>query len=325
MSLIPLITVFGATGAQGGGLARALLQTAHRPFRVRAVTRRPGSAAAQALAAMGAELCAADLDDAASVEGALHGAHGAFCVTAFWEHLSPEREVRQADHMAEGARRAGVRHVVWSTLEDTRRWLPADGRTMPVLRSAEGGHYNVPHYDGKGEADARFIDRGLPLTRLLTSFYWDNLIHFGMQPQRGRDGRLGFVLPMGDARLPGIAAADIGACAAALFRRGETAIGHRIGIAGQHLSGAQMAAALARALGEPVQHLDMDPADYARLGFPGADDLANMFRFKRDFNAAYCATRDVAATRALHPGLMDFERFLARHADELPIAPAALA
>jgi uncharacterized protein YbjT (DUF2867 family) len=317
MSLKPLIAVFGATGAQGGGLAHALLRDAERPFRVRAVTRRPGSDAARALAEQGAEIFAADLDDPASVERAMRGAHGAFCVTSFREHLSPERELQQALHLAEAAQRSGVRHVVWSTLEDTRRFVEPDGRTMPVL----GGHYNVPHFDAKGQADLLFIERGLPLTRLLSSFYWDNLIHFGMQPVRGADGGLDFVLPMGRAALPGIAAADIGACAAAIFRQGASTLGRRIGIAGEHLDGAQMARSLGRALGEPVRHVAMDPADYARLGFPGADDLANMFRFKQLFETEFRAARDVEATRALHPALMRFDDFLARHAHELPVAP----
>jgi uncharacterized protein YbjT (DUF2867 family) len=315
----PLITVFGATGAQGGGLARALLQASDRPFRVRAVTRKPGGAAAAALSALGADVVAADLDDPASVQRAMHGAHGAFCVTNFWEHFSPEKELAQAETMAEAARRERVRHVIWSTLEDTRRFLPADGRHMPVLMQ----RYNVPHFDAKGQADQSFIDRGLPLTLLATSFYWDNLIHFGMEPQRDASGRLGFVLPMGPAPLPGIAAADIGPCAAALFRQGEAAIGRKVGIAGEHLNGAQMAAALARALGEPVQHVAMAPADYARLGFPGADDLANMFQFKRDFNAAYCAARPVSATRALHPGLQSFGDWLRVHAARIPVEARA--
>jgi uncharacterized protein YbjT (DUF2867 family) len=317
----PLITIFGATGAQGGGLARALLGTPERAFRVRAVTRRPGSPAAQALSELGAEICAADLDDAASLERAMRGAHGAFCVTNYWEHLSPERELEQADRLAVAAQRNDVRHVVWSTLEDTRRFVEADGTTMPVLMQ----HYNVPHFDAKGEADRLFIGRGLPLTRLLTSFYWDNLIHFGMQPQRGADGRLRFVLPMGDAALPGIAAADIGPCAAAIFPRGHAVIGERVGIAGEHLTGAQMAAALSRALGEPVEHVAMEPADYAGLGFLGAADLANMFRFKAAFNAAFCAARPVEATRALHPALMRFDDFLARHATQLPVEPRGTA
>jgi uncharacterized protein YbjT (DUF2867 family) len=313
----PLITIFGATGAQGGGLARALLGDGPRDFRVRAVTRQPGSEAARALSERGAEIVTADLDDAASVERAMQGAHGAFCVTNFWAHFSAERELAQADALARAAQRARVRHVIWSTLEDTRRFIEPDGSTLPLLQQ----HYNVPHFDAKGEADEFFIGRSLPLTRLLTSFYWDNLIHFGMQPQRGTDGRLVFVLPMGNAALPGIAAADIGACAAALFRRGEAAIGRKIGIAGEHLTGAQMADGLARALGEPVRHLALSRDAYAALGFPGADDLANMFRFKQDFEAEFRARRDVTETRALHPALMDFDAWLRANASRIPVAP----
>lgn len=306
MNDAPLITIFGATGAQGGGLARNILAR-HKPdYRVRAVTRKPEGDAARELASLGAEIVTADLDDAASVERAMQGAHGAYCVTNFWEHFSPDKELKQVENLAKGAQRAGVAHVIWSTLEDTRRFAPADGRRMPVLM----GKYNVPHFDAKGEANHFFTDRDLPVTLLHTSFYWDNLVHFGMGPQRGADGRLVFVLPMGDKRLPGIAAADIGACAAGVFRSGQKMVGRSIGIAGEHLSGAEMAAALSRALDEAVTHVAMAPQEYAKLGFPGAEDLANMFQFKHDFNEAYCAARPVAESHALHPGLMNFEAWL---------------
>lgn len=307
MSHRPLITVFDATGAQGGGLVRALLGSAGRPYRVRAVTAQPGSAAAQALAEQGAELCAADPDDAASVERAMQSAHGAFCVTDFWQHGSPERELQQAEHLAEAARRARVRHVVWSTLEDTRRFVEPDGSRMPLL----AGGCNVPHFDAKGEADPLFVGRGLPLTRLLGAFCWDDLLRLAPL-QRGDDGRLALVLPIGRARLPGIAAADIGACAAAIFGQGRAAIGRRIAIAAEHLRGEEIAGALSRALGEPVRHVDIDPADYAQLGFGAAPALANMFRFVQDFSDELCAVHDVAATRALHPALMRLDDFLAR-------------
>jgi hypothetical protein len=163
----------------------------------------------------------------------------------------------------------------------------------------------VPHFDAKGEANRAFIDRDLPTTLLYTSFYWDNLIHFGMQPQRGADGVLNFVLAMGEAKLPGIAAADIGACA--------------FGIAGEHLSGAQMAEQLTPALGEPVRHVALTPSQYAALGFPGADDLANMFQFKTMFERMYCDARNPACARELHPGLQTFARWLAHHRARLPI------
>jgi uncharacterized protein YbjT (DUF2867 family) len=192
---------------------------------------------------------------------------------------------------------------------------------MPVLL----GKYNVPHFDAKGEANAEFIDRGVPTTLLYTSFYWDNLVHFGMQPQRADDGTLGFVLPMGDARLPGIAAADIGACAFGILARGPALIGKSIGIAGEHLSGAQMAEQLTLALGEPVKHIALSPAQYAGLGFPGADDLANMFQFNAEFERMYCAARPVACTRELHPGTQTFAQWLAANAARIPIARRAAA
>jgi uncharacterized protein YbjT (DUF2867 family) len=244
--------------------------------------------------------------------------HGVYCVTNFWEHFSPERELKQADTMAEAAKRAGVAHVVWSTLEDTRRFLPADGKRMPVLM----GTYNVPHFDAKGEANRFFTDRGLPVTLLHTSFYWDNLIHFGMGPQRGPDGNLIFVLPMADKPLPGIAVADIGACAAGIFRT-PSWIGQSVGIAGEHITGAEMASALSRTFNEPVTYVPMAPADYAKLGFPGADDLANMFQFKVEFNDAFCAARPPAESKALNPQLQNFEAWLVGAGAQIKVPPKA--
>ena len=311
----PTVAVIGATGAQGGGLARAILEDPHQRFALRAVTRKPGGEAARALARRGAEIVAADLDDAASVERAMRGAHGAFCVTNYWEHLSPERELAQAQNMARAAASAGVRHVIWSTLEDTRDYVAPGSGHMPLLRQK----YNVPHYDAKGEANAAFIQRRVPATLLYTSVHWDNLVHFGMHPRRGAGGRLELVLPMEGARLPGIAAADIGACAFGIFTRGEELIGKSVGIAGEHLSGAQMAEQLALALGEPVSHAAPSPAEYAASGFPGADDLANMFQFKRDFERSYCASRNVDCARQLHPGLRTFAAWLAENKSRMPI------
>lgn len=310
-----IITVFGATGAQGGGLARAILADHAHRFELRAVTRKPDSPAAQALRRQGAEIVVADLDDAASVRRAMADAYGAFCVTNYWEYFSPERELAQARTMATAARDVGVAHVVWSTLEDTRAWVPVGSGRMPVLL----GKYNVPHYDGKGEANSAFIELGLPTTLLYTSFYWDNLVHFGMQPRRAADGALEFVLPMDGAKLPGIASADIGPAAFGIFARGAELTGKSIGIAGEHLTGAQMAEQLTLALGEPVRHVALTPAQYAELGFPGADDLANMFQFKREFERMYCDSRSVTCTRELYPATHTFAQWLATHASQMPI------
>jgi uncharacterized protein YbjT (DUF2867 family) len=311
----PTIAVFGATGAQGGSLAKAILEDPAGRFDVRAVTRKPDSPAAKRLAAAGAGIVQADMDDERSLDAAMKGAAAAFCVTNFWEHFSPERELEQAGHMARAAERHGVAHVIWSTLDDTRQYVPVGSGRMPVLM----GRYNVPHFDAKGEANRLFAER-VPTTLLYTSFYWDNLVHFGMHPQRGADGRLSFILPMDGAKLPGIAAEDIGPCALQIFARGGELVGKSVGIAGEHLTGAQMAEQLTLALGEPVAHAALSPDEYAALGFPGADDLANMFRFNRDFEREFCDSRSIARTRELHPGAQTFARWLRTHKSRIPIA-----
>jgi uncharacterized protein YbjT (DUF2867 family) len=316
MSAQKVIAVVGATGAQGGGLASAILNDPAREFSVRALTRDPSSVKAKALASAGAEIVTADVDDVESLKRALAGAYGAFCVTFFWAHFSPERELAQAENMAAAAEAAKLQHVIWSTLEDMRQWVPLSDNRMPTLQ----GKYKVPHFDAKGEANHFFLDRGLPVTLLNTSFYWDNFIHFGMGPKPGADGTLEITLPMDDKRLPGIAAEDIGKCALGIFKQGPAATtGRTIGIAGELLTGQAMASALTRALGQTVRYNAVTPEAYRSFGFPGADDLGNMFQVKRDFEAAYCAARDVAYSRRLNPELLTFDQWLEKSRTAIPL------
>ena len=304
-----IIAVIGATGAQGGGLVHAILNDADSPYRVRAVTRNPQSDKGKELTRLGAEVVAADLDNLDSLRQAFTGAHGAYCVTNYWEHFSPEKELAQAANLAQAAKDAGVQHVIWSTLEDTRKWVRLDDNRMPTLMEK----YKVPHFDAKGEANHLFTRSGAPTTFLLTSFYWDNLIHFGMGPKKGPDGKLAITLPMDDKKLPGIAAGDIGGCAYGIFKKGGRYIGKTVGIAGGHLTGRQMADALTKALGQEVGYNAVTPEVYRGFGFPGADDLGNMFQFKRDFNAYFCSARDLDVSRALYPSLQTFEQWLDRN------------
>jgi uncharacterized protein YbjT (DUF2867 family) len=310
-----IIAVVGATGAQGGGLARAILADPSGGFAARALTRKPDSDKATELARRGAEVVGCDTDDADSVRKAFAGAHGAYCVTNYWEHFSVDREMAQARNMAAAAKAAGVKHVIWSTLEDTRKWVPLSDDRMPTLFK----RYKVPHFDSKGEADGAFRTAGVPTTYLLTSFYWDNLIFFGMGPKRGPDGRLAFTLPMGDKKLPGIAVEDIGKCAYGVFKRGGDLVGKTVGIAGEHLTGAQMAASLGKALGREVVYNAVTPEAYRGFGFPGAEDLGNMFQFKRDFEDYYCGARSLAVSRGLNPALLTFDGWLAQNASRIPL------
>jgi uncharacterized protein YbjT (DUF2867 family) len=186
---------------------------------------------------------------------------------------------------------------------------------MPTLL----GKYKVPHFDAKGEADLFFTESGVPTTFLLTSFYWDNFIHFGMGPKPGPDGILAITLPMGSEKLPGIAAEDIGRCAYGLFKAGpgEYAM-QTVGIAGGHLTGEQMASSLGKALGKPVKYAAVPPAVYRSFGFPGADDLGNMFQFNAEFSGEFCSARDLGLSRRLNPALQDFDTWLARNKDRIP-------
>ncbi|MBI4574526.1 MAG: NmrA/HSCARG family protein [candidate division NC10 bacterium] len=310
-----IIAIVGATGAQGGGLIRAILSDRSSDFIARALTRDVNADKAKELARLGAEIVAADVDDVESLKRAFAGAYGAFCVTFFWAHFSPETELAQATAMAKAAKHAGLEHVIWSTLEDTRRWVPLSDSRMPTLM----GKYKVPHFDGKGEADQVFTALGLPTTFLLTSFYWDNLIQFGMGPTKGPDGKLAFTLPMGDKKLPGIAAEDIGRCAYGIFKKGREFIGKTVGIAGEHLTGAEMAATLTRALGQEVRYHDVPPEVYRGFGFPGAEDLGNMFQFKRDFEHVFCGARNLDVARTLNPSLQTFDRWLAENKGRIPL------
>jgi uncharacterized protein YbjT (DUF2867 family) len=310
-----VIAVVGATGAQGGGLVRAILEDPNGGFAVRAITRDTSSEKARELATLGAEVVAADVDDAASLERAFAGAYGAFCVTFFWAHFSPEKELAQAAAMARAAKQAGLAHVIWSTLEDTRERVPLTDGRMPTLM----GKYKVPHFDAKGEANRLFTEAGVPTTFLLTSFYWDNLIHFGMGPKPGPDGVLAFTLPMGDKKLPGIAAEDIGRGAYGIFKEGRVHVGKTVGIAGEHLTGAQMAAGLTRALGREVRLNAVTPEVFRGFGFPGSDDLGNMFQFKVDFEEHFCGARNLEVSRRLNPRLQTFDQWLARNKERIPL------
>ena len=309
-----MIAVVGATGSQGGGLCHAILNDREGGFACRAITRDPGKDKARALAAQGAEVVRADLDDPASLVQAFTGAYGAFCVTNFWEHFSAEKEKAQAKNLAEAARAAGLKHVIWSTLEDTRKLMSPDDRRMPMLQ----GTYRVPHFDAKAEADAYF--QGLPVTFLMVSFYWDNIYMFGSGPKKGEDGGYSWVLPMGDRRLAGIAVEDIGKTAYGIFKAGSQYIGKRVGIAGESLTLQEMSAQLSNALGVgPIRYTPVEPDAYRRFGFPGADEMGNMFQVYRDFDRDVLGARSVDVTRSLNPELQSFGQWIAKNKSRIPL------
>lgn len=309
-----LLTVFGATGAQGGGLVRAVINDPKSEFSIRAVTRNPDSDKAKELKKMGAEVVAGDVDDAASVRKALEGAYGAYFVTFFWDHFSPEKEIAQAKTFAEAAKDAGVKHAIWSTLEDTREFVPLDDDSIPTLH----GKYKVPHFDAKGESDHFFKDLGVPTTFLRASFYWDNFIYFGSGPKKGEDGKYYITFPLDDKKMAGIASEDIGKCAYGIFKQPDL-VNKVVGLAGEHLTGKEMAAAMSKALNIEVHYNNVTPETFRSFGFPGADDLGNMFQFYRDFEKECNSVRDVHFSRQLNPELQSFDVWLKANASRIPL------
>ncbi|KUI25755.1 nucleoside-diphosphate sugar epimerase [Mycobacterium sp. IS-1742] len=307
MSEKKIIAVVGATGAQGGGMARALLDDGE--FAVRALTRDPASAKAAALTEAGAQVVAADLDDEASLDAAFAGVHGAFVVTNYWAPVAPDdqrtpaqRELAQARAAARALDRAGAGHVIWSTLEDTRGHF-ADDDAVPDV---EG--YKVPHFDAKADADAYFAD--LPTTYLRTTLFFENFAD-SFPPRRGEDGALTLALPIADQPLAGIAVADIGRTALGVFQRGDALAGQTVSIAGDILTGDGYAAALTDALGEPVTYRPVPFDDFRAQGFPSAVEMGNMFQYYAENSAAFTGARDLDRVRELNPRLESFRDWLA--------------
>jgi uncharacterized protein YbjT (DUF2867 family) len=310
-----IIAVLGSTGSQGGGLCRAILADSAGGFACRAVTRDPSKDKAKALAAAGAEVVKGDLDDVESLKKAFAGAHGVYAVTNFWEHFSGEKEKAQAKNIAEAAKAAGVKHVVWSTLEDIRKFMTADDKRMPMLQEK----YRVPHFDAKAEANAVFS--GLPTTFLVTSFYWDNLYMFGLAPKKGDDGQLAWTFPMGTAKMAGIAAEDIGKVAYGIFKAGNEYVGKTVGILGEALTIDEMGKTLSKVLGVgAIKYNAVDADVYRGFGFPGADEMGNMFQAYRDFEKEMLANRSQATARKLDPALLTFEQFVTKQAAAIKAA-----
>ena len=317
----PVITVFGATGAQGGGLARALLTDRDRHFAVRAVTRRPDGAAAASSGqrrrrggAGGSRrrlpaCCAPSKVPTARSSSPISG-----------NTCSGEKELAQAHTLAAAAAQAGIRHAIWSTLEDTREFFPADGARMPVL--AEALQRPALRCQGRGAPLLRAAARAghLPVhLRLLGKP--DPFRHGPAAPGRWHAG--------GDI--------PHRRCAHSVDRRrGHRHRGPRDLPARRRAdlrldrhrrrspdAAPSWRAQLDVALGEHVHYNAITPDAFRAFGFPGADELGNMWQFKRDFEAAYCARRDLTRARALHPRIANFATWLKANASRIPVAQAA--
>jgi uncharacterized protein YbjT (DUF2867 family) len=318
-----IIAVVGATGSQGGGLVRAILADPEGRFTARALTRNADSGKAREFASQGVEVVEANLDDEPSVRKAFDGAYGAFVVTNFWAQRTPEQEkaqtraemeLAQAAAAARAAKDAGLRHVVWSTLEDTRPHFERLGIDVPTVFDS----YKVPHFDAKGEANALFTELGVPTTFLQTTFFYEALL-IGQGPHRDHNGELVLTIPMAGNKLALIAADDIGKTALGLFRRGADFIGKTVSIAGTHATGEELAAKFTAALGEKVAYRPLTHDQVRASGQPGALEFANTFQFYSDASEYFTGVRDLDLVRELNPELQTLDSWLTQHKNEIPL------
>ena len=311
-----VIAVVGATGAQGGGLVRAILADPDGGFVPRAITRDP--AGEKATCSRPSWESKSSRPIWTTVRVSRGPSQELTASSASPTSGSTSRRTRRSSRPATRPRQPRqpvVRHAIWSSLEDTRRFVTDD--RMPNLQEK----YKVPHFDAKEVAEGLFREAGVPTTVLRTAFYWENFVYFGLGPQRGEDGVLAITFPLGSARMPSMAAEDIGKIAYGIFKRGDELIGQTISVAGDHPTGAEFAQKLGAALGEEVRYNDIDPDVYRSFDFPAADELGNMFQFKRDFEAEYVGARDLEVARSLNPELQDFDAWLAANSGRIPVTP----
>ncbi|KAM3916753.1 nmrA-like family domain-containing protein 1 isoform 2-T2 [Leptodactylus fuscus] len=284
-----VFVVFGATGAQGGSVAAALLDDG--TYEVRAVTRDTSKPAALKLKEAGAEVVSADLDDEKSLEAALAGAYGAFVVTNYWEHLSKEKEITQGKRIADLAKYLELQFVIFSGLENVEKQT--------------GGKLEVAHFDGKGQIEEYFRELGVPMVSVRLPCYYENLLTF-FRPQKNKDGDgYSLAIPMGDVLLDGMSVTDLGGVVVSILKSPSEYIGKDLGLSTEKLTVAEYAAILSRVLNKDIKDAKITADVYEKLGFPGALELANMFRFY-----GLNPDRSVELTLKLNPKAMKFEQWV---------------
>lgn len=281
----PLILVTGATGAQGGSVAQHLL--AQGQFRVRALTRNTESPKATALRQSGAEVVAGNLDDPGSLRAALDGCYGVFGVTNFWEAF--DKELDLGKNLIDAVAAANIQHFVFSSL--------------PHAYTMSSGELKVPHFDIKAKLAEYAVKCGIPMTQVHVAFYYENFLSF-FPPRKQEDGTYSFGFPQGDTNLSAVSVAEIGGVIAQVFADRERFLGRTVGIVGEDTPPANYAKILSKVLHKPIAYHHIPREVFAGFGFPGADDLANMF----DFNRRYILSRqaDLDESKRLYPALQSF-------------------
>jgi uncharacterized protein YbjT (DUF2867 family) len=277
-----IIAVTGATGQQGGAVARKLLADG---WKVRALTRDPNKPAAQAFAAAGAELVAGDMDSRSDLDAAFQGVYGVFSVQNFWlPNVGYEGEIRQGKNVADAAKAAGVQHFVYSSVGAAHRGM------------------GQKHFDSKWIIEQYIQSLNIPYTILRPAAFFENFNWERAAILNGTFNALG-LRPEKERQL--IAVEDIAVFAALAFENPVEYLGKTIELAGDALTESQTADTFAKVIGRPVK-LTLPRGGGGRRS---DEEMQAMFNF---FNGeAYDA--DIPALRKLHPGLLTLEQYLRKN------------
>lgn len=227
------------------------------------------------------------MEDPASLRVALVGCHGVFGVTNFWEAFEKERD--QGKNLIDAVKAAGAEHFVFSSL--------------PHAARMSGGELKVPHFDIKAELADYASNLQLPMTQVHVAFYYENFLSY-FPPRKQEDGTYSFGFPQGDTNLSGVCVSDMGGVVAQLFADQDRFLGRTVGIVGDDMPAAEYAQVLSQVLGKTVVYHHVPRDVFAGFGFPGADDLANMFEFNRRYILSRQA--DMEESKRLYPGMQSF-------------------
>jgi len=292
------ILVNGATGRQGGSVARHLLRDGN--FAVRALTRNPESEKALELKSLKAEIVQGDHDNIESLKNSLKGCYGAFGITSFWEHF--EKEYEQGKNLVDAVASSNIEHFVFGSL--------------PYAHKISDGRYEVPHFDIKGKLVEYINSLGLKTTILLTTFYYENFLSV-FRPQKQEDGTYAFGFPQGDTKLATFSVEDLGGIVTTIFNNPDKFIGRTVGTVGEDQPPAKYAEIMSKTLGKKVVYNHIPREIFIGFGFPRAEDLANMF----EFNRYYLENRqkDLDESRQLYPGMQSFKEWMESNKEKFPI------
>jgi uncharacterized protein YbjT (DUF2867 family) len=295
-----LIAIMGASGIQGGAIVRAFHEEGTSNYEVRAITRNPDSDKAKAIAPLVKEIVKADGDDEESMAKAFEGCYGAFIVTDFWQDVNLFHEMETTRTIQAAAKKAELKHVVLSTLPDTREFVnKAENKdTWKILVDTDGFNSYVPHFDGKGAVKGDFA-AAVPTTLLETTFYYDNFINFGMGPaQHDPDQPYAVTFPMQGKKLSMMSPKDMGKQVVQIFKEKKT-IGSTVYSASENLTCQEIAEIFTKVCGYEVVYNDVPVEVYATFPFPGAAELANMFRYYTENESEFCGNRDIVKIEEL--------------------------